>query len=318
VVTYGDAFLFSAELFDPTGRYIVINIFQQSVVEQNSYDSGPYLLELETCLPDNCPIISTDGRPVWSPDGARTLWVIPEILNPLEMEDQIFLGDELLQSGEMVASGSDPFWLDNETYAFTVNPGSMALMAASINDNTPEMLLETADLAALIPELEAAYMFVTNARADPAAPDLIFLTAVNSQDNTDHVFTFNWQTGEINLVLSVEESYGGLTPHSFSPDHRWLLMRTFLAPPFSSDQRNQELFYYDMETQEVRNYGLVEDMILPTESWSNNGQWLVLLGRDFLILTAPGANYDHLVQHSFRDCTGVAWITKVTVTSKLP
>jgi hypothetical protein len=49
-------------------------------------------------------------------------------------------------------------------------------------------------------------------------------------------------------------------------------------------------------------------MILPTESWSNNGQWLVLLGPNFMILTAPGANYDHLVQHSFRDCTGVAWM----------
>ncbi len=306
-VYFGDGFLFSADLFDPTGRYMVVNLFQQDDNDQNAFESNAYLLEVDNCFEENCSLIPIEETPTWSPDGSLTLWSRPDLPDTIEGSNLIFGGDAQVQGGEMVGVGSEPFWLDNETYAFVNDRDNSILMMASIKDNNPEQLLEVADLASLLPEIEADDLLLNEAFTDSFAPDLIYLIVANRLENIDYVFTLDWRTGETNLALTAEKSYGGLSFHSFSPDHHWLLLRaigTSAGPP----RTFFEIFLYNTESQEVLRYNLVDNIILPNRGWSNNGRWLVYLGRDFLMFSAPEHGYDHIVPHGFKDCTSVAWI----------
>lgn len=308
VVSFGDAFLFSAEIFDPAGRYIVVNIFHSNSSDPGTFDSGPFLLELDNCEPDNCPLSPIDYWPTWSPDGSRTLWVIPRSQNPEAEGNQIFIGDAVLEGGESVATGSNAFWLDEENYAFLNYPQVEVIMAANVNENDPEVLLELADLAVLLPEFEAADLSLTGASTDPVSPGLVFITVANRLENIDYLFTLNWQTGEIKQALELNRSFGGLIIDSFSPNHEWVALRTNATTLSGTSGDSHQLILFNINSQETRSYTLIDDMQMPSGSWSNNGQWAIIRGQDFIILTAPAAGYDHLVRVDSRDCTGVTWL----------
>jgi Tol biopolymer transport system component len=112
----------------------------------------------------------------------------------------------------------------------------------------------------------------------------------------------------INLVLTTENSPGGLFVNRFSPNHNYLVLQTNVGFSSSSSQRQQDIYLHDIQSQTSQSYTLARDTILPERSWSNNGEWLAILEDGYFILSAPKANYDHLVPYDFRDCTSLAWI----------
>ncbi len=304
VVIFGDAFYFSTERSNPDGTQLVLNSF-----EQETFTSEYNLLDIENCDDESCPLSRIEGLPVWSPDGSRTLWVMSERAAPIVGEWPLFLGDGRLQSPKPIGDGNSPFWLDNENYAFLQGgPQDVALVMASVNDNAPQILLTQADLAALVPDLEETEIRLNDATTDPTAPNLIYITAVNRLENIDYLFTLEWQRGEIELVLETENSPGGLLVPRFSPDNHWLVLRTNFSVASSSSQRQQNIYLYNTESQTTLLYTMSGAAFLPGRSWSNNGDWLASLSDGFIMLSAPDANYDHLVRHEFQDCTDMAWI----------
>lgn len=306
-VAFGDGFYFSAERSDPAGHYLALNSFQENTAQAGDFVFGLYLLELANCNQDSCPLLPIDGEPLWSPDGSQTLWSGPDFLNTFENEVQIYLGDEQAQAGQPVGIGFSPFWLDNEHYAFLEEPNNTKLTAGNISDHSPEQLLETADLIPFLPEAEAGNLMIFEAKTDPIAPNLIYLSVSNRSDDTNYLFTLNRQTGKIELVLTTEEGVDDISIHSFSPNHRQVVLKSFAVSQVGGGGTYQEILIFDIESQKIQSYTLV-DTILPTSSgWSNNGDWLLFLGPDHLLLSAPEAGYDHLVPHQFRNCTGAVW-----------
>ncbi|MFZ0546393.1 MAG: hypothetical protein WAM60_13190 [Candidatus Promineifilaceae bacterium] len=308
VVNYGNAFYFSDNLSDPDGRYLVLNSFQENSTGLGDFVFSLHLLDLDQCNEESCSLLPIDGTPVWSPDGSRTLWSGPDFLNSFGNEVQIFLGDERLQDGEQVGIGFAPFWLDNKNYAFLADNVDTVLMATNIEDNEPKQIVEAADLVTFLPELEGADIKLIGAAADPTAPNLIFLTVADRLDYENYFFSFDWRTGKTALIFKAEEAFGGLTVHSFSPDHNWIALSTAITNVNDNSGRQQYVYLYSIASQETQRYTLSDELTLPSASWSNNGKWLLFQGQDYLMLSAPEFGYDYLVSHDFNDCTGAAWI----------
>jgi hypothetical protein len=308
-VSFGSGFYFSAERSDPEGRYLVLSSFQENTAGTGDFVFGLHLLELANCNQDSCPLTPIEGEPVWSPDGSQTLWSGPALLSAPNSEVQIYLGDEQVQAGQSAGIGFAPFWLDDENYAFLQNPANTVLMAAGIVDRSPEQILETADLISFLPEVKASDLLINDARVDPTAPNLVYLT-VSQRFGTDadYLFTLDWQSGKIELVLTAEEVLGDLSIHSFSPNHRHLALTSLAVNEINSGGTYQEMLLIDRESQRSVAYTLIDTIIPTSGSWSNNGQWFLFLAPDYLMLSAPEAGYDHFVPHKFRNCTGAAWI----------
>jgi hypothetical protein len=95
--------------------------------------------------------------------------------------------------------------------------------------------------------------------------------------------------------------------YSVSPDGRWLTVNV-TPPALANALPLWEQYLYDTRLDYLSVYSFDATFIYPEQDWSADGRWLVRLGDGFILLSAPGHNYQQLIVHPFFDCTNVIWI----------
>jgi hypothetical protein len=302
---------------DPAGQYLPL----LGLLERDE-GFGMRLLDLESCRPDGCRLLSIDGVPTWSPDGSQTIlstW--PGFFG----EEAPFLqrAGRTGESPTRLADGAQPFWLDDTTYGYNVRFSGATLMAASTTDDQPFLLLEPAQVGALLPgDADPELLSITDLAATPTGRLFLIVDLpsarppVGRPGPTDrYLLALDWPSRELTLLGRwgghgyFIESFSSL---SFSPGGRWLLIVQPRQPGAGSPPV-VDLILYDIEAGqlEMLQTGAGQSGVATSfAGWSSNGRWLVWLIDNGLVLTAPGYNYDFPVMHDFGECLGVAWVRR--------
>jgi hypothetical protein len=309
-------FQFFAIAPDPAEQYLPLLTYD---VDYDTY--GVTLLDLDSCRAGDCRLLPIDGIPAWSPGGSQA------ILSPTS-----FVPDEpgaLRRSGRLgeapvaLPGSGQPFWLDETTYGYLSDGAGGAVMIADSSDDVPMLLLEAADLVALLPaDVDperlrirhlvvggdaSLYLLVHHAEPGSAA-------AQRRPRTQASVLVYDWPAGRLSLLAQWEDqglAADYMSPLSFSPDGRWLVASQLreLATGVSA----VELYFIDLWQQrhELIRSSLGQHWPAdPVTRWSADGRWFVRLVEGGLVLTAPGYEYDYLVLHEFGPCRGIAWTGK--------
>lgn len=321
-VGQGELFYIPAGSVDPTGRLLAVMVIRPSSVTYG-------LLNLETCRPDDCPVLPLPGPPVWSPDGQRTLFSVGR---------QISIGDRRGQFVEHVGPGQEPVWLDNNTYGYLTLQAKPEFLAKSVGESDPDagaadrsqvLVDESAIQAALsevVTDTEVLESYqIGYARSSYQRPDQLFLIASQFPLQERPVLLhFDYQSGDLiaNLItepladpaasdaaLSPADLFN-VRPETFSPDGRWL---TLLAegPPTSSFSPAAQVVFDTLTGQfQIATNNQASGLIslLGTVGWSADSQWLLRLVDGALVVTAPDENYEHFLTYPFANCTMAGWI----------
>jgi hypothetical protein len=320
-ISQGETFYIPAGRLDPTGHYLPV-----IVIRPSSTAFG--LLNLETCQPEDCPVLPLPGLPVWSPDGQHTLFAV---------DGRIALGDSRGQFVEHIGPGDEPAWLDNSTYGYLLIQEAPVLLARKISESgpdarpsgAPEVLIDPAALEAALSTVltdtaSLAGYQITHATSSYRNPGQLFLIAAPfpGQEQRPVLIRYAYPIGETAASLiagfgadattvgAVGRELFNLEPETFSPDGRWLILSAN-GPPASSFNPMTHVAY---DTATGRSQllagrgasGILD--LLGSNSWSSDSQWLLNLVDGAIIATAPSAGYQHVLTYPFTDCTMAAWI----------
>lgn len=297
ILSQGDIFYRSAGRQDPGGRYL-------AVVKEGAESSGAYavsLLDSQSCSAAGCTLQPIGGTPVWSPGGSAT------ILAAAAGADTLYLGGPLGESPRELGVGKEPFWLDDRTFGYLRGRPAPELVLTGLDGQGLADLITADWLAAGVDKGETPNLTLTHAIARPGDTPLIAVTAADRFANRDYLFVYDPGTRGATLALVLENTLDGLTPVEFSPDGRWLLaMGAGRREPDGLWSR--ELYLYQVADRRLMTLLASQARILPIQDWSADGRWLLQLGIGFLLLNAPDADYQHLVDHEFSNCTAAIWI----------
>ena len=210
--------------------------------------------------------------------------------------------------------GVAPFWLDGKTAGYAraagrltgTNPG---IFIVSLPESEPQMLLSLKALEPHLPEDVAVdNLLVRSIAPSPTDKDLLFiLFAIYNPDegktNGGMLFSFQRQTGEITLRLQLPYNLPPYNPLSFSPDGRWLVLKTSARTGGDSN-----LYVHDIAANQTNLFPSTYPYGFPGYDWSADGQWLLRVENGFLHLVAPAYNYHQFLVHDFPSCKFAAWV----------
>ena len=319
---------FSMGQTDPTGQRLLGYTFQPETGFTEAL-----LIRFRECEGGICPTQLLPGPLVWSPSGDQAIAVESASFfsTPLVTAGRVSLfgmsapvqswtllrqsSSGALTEGDFVEVGQGyaPFWLDDMTYGFVeVTSGTrQALMVASVNDDDPRPLLDSADLsAALTDGVQPASLQILYAIASPLDPNLLFVVALDSRQNEGYLFLFDRAAGHVELRLRL----GPTSTHmlAFSPDGRWLSVTGTSRDIMAGGMPTAVLYLHSIAGDETRTFITDSPAFTPTESffdWSADGQWLALIMDSGLLnLIAPDHDYQHLLRHDFGRCAALAWL----------
>lgn len=325
---------------DPTGRYLVV----YAVNSQGAGDlPESVLVDLGQCRDDGCETQPLPGIPVWSPEGTATVLTAIESLahNPVFVIDNrvlLFGSAEPVQSwslfrGDAVGRpapsqdgasplhrGYAPFWLDEKTYGyvrFASEAGTDSgeeVIIASTEDDEPRRLFGTDDLLAALPQADRPpQLFIRYVVPRPTNPDLLFALLADRMGREAYVFSFNRQSGEIDLRLR-STAYDGSHSLDFSPDGRWLLVTGFDVSAAGSEGSNSvSLHLHDIDQNWTETFvvNYPSAFAWGTYDWSADGQWLATIVGDRIVnLMAPAHDYQTIIPRDFGVCSTVAWVNR--------
>ena len=299
---------------DPLGRYLLLAAFG------DSYRATGYrLLDLAQCSNGQCQTWSLAGRPLWSPDGAQTLLVgEPPVVETDAgsgrdpWQAPLYRGDAQGQPALAIGTGFWPFWLDNNTYGYLRRSSDVAskmvneveLVTAIVGDDTPSVVLRTADLLPLVDWAIPPDAIVVNALlANPADPHQVLVLARAAGEGGSDLSTV------FLLELAADfDAVVGITPvlpvnrggwSHFSPDGRWLAVATA-----NTNGRDSIFHLIDLERDERQTFSSSGYALV----WSADGQWLAQVEEDYLLLRAPAHDYKQLILHDFSNCYSTHWV----------
>ncbi len=277
-------------------------------------------LDMEQCDEAGCAVQDLPGYTVWSPDGRFTLIVI---------DSELWLGDEQGEPSQVVGPGTTPFWLDNETYGYIRYQPQMELVAATVNEGSERVLLDSVMVTAVLNDSETGFPSISFVAPHSTTPNLLFLTGPEIRGATGKYNIFSFQVaddwlktptgqaaGTLILRLQLDEpplgypsrlTPSGAPPISFSENGRWLVTAQLPNPP--NDIWNISL--YDItanQTQIINVRSPQYQANAPFFDWSRDGQWLVVVDDGFFRLIAPAVNYERLILHEFEECYFTAWV----------
>jgi hypothetical protein len=150
----------------------------------------------------------------------------------------------------------------------------------------------------------------------PADPGLLFLFIHNERSGKDAVVSYNFASTELLHRFSIvagpspfQSGSAGTQPFALSPDGRWLIVNVTTPTPANVTPVWRQ-YLYDTQTDSLSAFSFDSSFIYPEQDWSADGQWLARLGDGFLLLSAPGYNYQQVILHPFFDCTNVVWVAE--------
>lgn len=304
-------------LSDPQGRYLVA---LDEVMLSRSEDYLPvlYLVPARECgAEEPCRSYRLPGYPIWSPDGNHMITMV--IDGPLFRDHpvQMSLADGHGNVLRTIGEGRQPGWLNDEAYAYVRSDGQ--IVTASIADGEPEVLLERADLvetllATLPDELLPPSEDLEEIALGPSNGKLATLSAVSDSRSLEraYFFTYDYAQDRLELILVLENVRAGLL--EFTPDGRWLVIRS-LESTGSGGSQPWSYTFYNVEDGRLRTVadeprGPDADIAL-----SADGNWLLRSFDGFVDLIAlpldvgGGYPYHAVINHDFVGCREAAWVS---------
>lgn len=259
------------------------------------------LLEMDTCDSSGCASDTLETVPRWSPDGRRT--VLQQDSNKL------WLGDADGNRERLIGFGSRPFWVDNETVGYVQwNAAEPGIYVRPL-DGKLELAAPFSAFAPLLPEgVTAANLLVRDVVPHPDDPNRLFvLLTIFNRGNVERgalLTLVDRTSGAVSLRYHLPYSLPLFDPIAFSPDGRWLTMRTLAR----TSERSQ-LVLHNVDTGETEAWTTYYSAGQPGYDWSADGRWLVRPEQGYLHLSAPGHDYQALIVHDFPSCSFAAWMS---------
>jgi dipeptidyl aminopeptidase/acylaminoacyl peptidase len=258
-------------------------------------------LETAACADGQCETTGVlIGRPVWSPDGTRTLIAA--------QDGTVWLGDDRGRLLQPVGVGAAPFWLDNDSYGFLRPDGEQTqalteIAVATVATHAPETWLRMETLAAEISaETDPSQFTINTAVASTDNPDLLFVAVSTVNYENAYVFVVNRLTGEAQLQAATDYSFNRYTPFGASPEARWVTMNAF-------DRRSAawQLHLIDSRTGDTQTLTSAYPFSVRSYDWSPDDQWLMRIQDGYLHLLAPDAGDQMILNHPYSGCLFAAW-----------
>lgn len=277
-----------------------------------------YLLNVNKCHEEACPLDKLTGLPLWSPNGQQTL---------LMTRQGLYLGDKRGQEQERIGRGSMPFWLDDQTAGYVQalrqnNDGSVLTVAFDLVWVTLpgvereitrfETVLSNFDPESSLiePLFDPADLRLNHLVAVPFSNQL-FLVASSHERQFFHLLVYDITQQQLRLLSSTNEQPGRLT---FSPNGRWIMLTTFPKRDQTELFDRVSLILYDRQKEQIHSFSvslpLGQDRRSWQADWSADGQWLLLTGNEYIELVQPDLNYGNRLLHPYEQCSFGQWLNE--------
>lgn len=317
---------------NPAGDRMVTYAFNQD-------DGGVRAMVVDpTACEGQCATKELPGLPTWSPDGSKAIYTgrgawLSETTTLFNANGRFVLVSAsgrfqeqplALGSGEAtsrtgfidVGYGYSPFWLDEQTFGFIQEGGSIFLgprgeqkiVMGTVSDPTLQTILVGSDLLQFLPDgqnprrLTLAYV-----ATHPQQPGRLFVVALDELEKRAYVFLYDRATGNIELRLDMLYNLN----HSlgFSPDGRYLVMTGQENLPATSRENSGLLLLHDIAQNKTTPFLTRLPYFLPSVAydWSSKGDLLAIAMDDNLIgVVDPDEALVEVLPHNYGACTSVA------------
>jgi hypothetical protein len=285
-------------IVDPNERYFLL-----TSIDPELQATTFTLLDSADCENDTCQLYPISSWPLWSPSGQALLLTEPTAVTNLPDYAPLYLADERGQNRVRLAENARAYaWLDDRTIAYVrLDEEEQLIVTRDIGSNLERVIARNQELRLLLPEPDTPQSLpIATLEASPTNPDLILVTTTaNEQWNQVYSFLLERREEEVGMTLVPQELdyfYG-----RFSPNGRFILSAHIIP---ASSSPGYLLNIYDLETARQRTVAARD--LWP--DWSADGNWLVLLFDQYLILTAPAYDYNRVIVGDFANCGNVIWV----------
>ena len=283
---------------DPNERYFLL-ISLNSELQESTFT----LFDSADCENDACQLYSISSWPLWSPSGHAMLLSEQRAVTNLPDYAPLYLANARGQNRVRLAENVRTYaWLDDQTIAYVrLDEEEQVIVTRDIGSNLELVIARDQDLRLLLPELDTSKpLLIATLEASPINPNLILVTAkANEQRDQAYSFLLERQAEGARTTLVPQGSdyfYG-----RFSPNGRFILSAHVIP---TSSSPGYLLNIYDLETAQQRSVAARD--LWP--DWTADGNWLVLLYDQYLILTAPAYDYNRVIIGDFANCGNVIWV----------
>lgn len=274
-------------------------------IENNRAMIDSWWLDVEACQEGSCRRTESDGAPLWSPDGGRTLLTV---MAPFD-QPQLHLGDHLGRSLQNLGSGLPVSWVDEETYVYlhqqipgVTDPTQRGiwkeLVLGKIGSEDKQVLIDATDLKTGIAKERTSYQLGIVTAVPYKDGWLVAVRELGSDFKTgSYLFFFQPQTGELTVVLENEMEII-LPPLLVNVGGPYLAVSALREDDFL-------LRFLDPEDGQI----VFRANRFPVD-WSADGQWLLFVEERQLRVAAPFYNFEWTIEHDLPGCQSAVWIEK--------
>lgn len=262
-----------------------------------------WLVNLDECATGACSPRPLPGVPIfWSPGNQHI--IIYRDFSGNDPTANIFLAAGHGENVRPVATGYQPFWLDNDHFGYfqpNSATGIVDMMFGDVHTGESVLGLSHTELVPLIDDgpADASY-FMTWAVARPQSDHQLSLLIIQDRGVTSRYLILNlqWDTGW-QQVLDAEIVYDEtvLAVPAFSPDGRFQVFT-------EANQTNAQLVVRSMDTQEEQVYRLRVNTgaFFNFPQWSEDSRWLMYASEADILLVAPEEAYEWRIPHAYSNC----------------
>lgn len=300
---------YGTNFFDENGDYL-----------RSHYDAVE--ITAAACDDETCPIMPFEKWVQPSPDGRYTLIMVAD-----ETERLIYAVGNA--AGEEIATLENayyPVWLDGRTLAYLQStpannphqPAENKLMTAVITgDNSVEIenRLTMEEIRATMLDLPpTSQLYLAGMTPYPAArPEQLFLSVFDWQGNMaqrGYLLQYDWQEHEWRSIDSefVSASWGDIRQHG-----RYLTLGVYTNSGY-------EVWLYDVPNQQWQVVEGGDPRFLSGSplSWSDDGNWFILLDNGMVRLIAPEYDYQKLLFHGLDYCVAALFVDPTPTADDAP
>lgn len=298
-----DISLYMGQQADPQGRQVPLWVFNNDNGEEIRFS----ILDITSCAgKESCSQVSIPGMPVWSASGSRIALEEPD--------NMLLLGDRELESWTSIGPGRSPVWLDEQTLAY-VNIPSRLIRLNNLTEEGAVTLFNAEDINELLPQNRRRFTVqIQELLYHPNRPDTLLFLASTRLSSEMFMFALrpeepgmDWFTAAETGALAIDLLFDKRTlsyfePNViFSPDGRWLTMRT----------PGGEVLLFDQDTGQTTILARTSEFAFMQYSWSTGGPWLAFIGENHIELIRPetdGSLFRYFYFLDGQSCYSATWV----------